>query len=126
MKRKAIIYWISTTFVVLIMGISGGMAFVHASAFMKALAQLGYPSYFSNILGWGKLIGVAALVAPGMPRLKEWAYAGLTITVVSAVYSHFSSGSGLLALEPLITLAALAISYFTRPDPRRLPDSVVL
>jgi hypothetical protein len=72
------------------------------------------------------LIGVAALLAPGMPRLKEWAYAGFTITVVSACYSHFSSGSGLLALEPLITLAALAISYLTRPSARRLPDSVVL
>jgi hypothetical protein len=126
MKRNAIIYWITTTFVALIMGISGGMAFVHSAAFMKALAQLGYPSYFSNILGWGKLIGVAALLAPGIPRLKEWAYAGFTITVVSAVYSHFSSGSGFLALEPLITLAALAISYFTRSGARRLPDSVTL
>jgi uncharacterized membrane protein YphA (DoxX/SURF4 family) len=126
MKRNAIIYWITTIFVALIMGISGRMAFVHYGGLMKALAQLGYPSYFSNILGWGKLIGVAALLAPGMPRLKEWAYAGFTITVVSACYSHFSSGSGLLALEPLITLAALAISYLTRPSARRLPDSVVL
>jgi hypothetical protein len=41
MKRNAIIYWITTLFVALIMGISGGMAFVHAAAFMKALAQLG-------------------------------------------------------------------------------------
>jgi hypothetical protein len=93
MKRKAIIYWISTIFVVLIMSISGGMAFVHSAALMKALAQLGYPGYFSNILGWGKLIGVMALLAPGIPRLKEWAYAGFTITAVSACYSHFSSGA---------------------------------
>jgi len=126
MKHNAAIYWITTIFVALIMGISGGMAFVHSAAFMKALARLGYPNYFSNILGWGKLIGVAALLAPGIPRLKEWAYAGLTITVVSAVYSHFSSGSRLLALESVITLAALAISYFTRPGQRRLPDSVTL
>jgi hypothetical protein len=125
MKRKAIIYWITTIFVALIMGISGGMAFVHSAALMKSLAQLGYPSYFSNILGWGKLTGVGALLAPGIPRLKEWAYAGFSITMVSACYSHFSSGSGLLALEPLITLAALTISYFTRPSARRLPDSVV-
>jgi len=124
MKRNAIIYWITTMFVALIMGISGVLAFVHATTFMEALAQLGYPSYFSNILGWGKLIGVATLLMPGMPRLKELAYAGFTITVVSACYSHFSSGSGLLALEPLITLAALAISYFYRPNSRRLPDSV--
>jgi hypothetical protein len=126
MKRNAIIYWITTIFVALVMGISGGMAFVHAAPLMKALAQLGYPDYFSNILGWGKLIGVTALLMPGIPRLKEWAYAGFTITVASAAYSHFSSGSGLLALEPLITLAALAISYITRPSTRKLPDSVML
>jgi hypothetical protein len=76
MKRKVIVYWITTIFVALVMGISGGMAFVHQAGMMKAFAQLGYPSYLSNILAWRKLTGVAALLAPGMPRLKEWAYAG--------------------------------------------------
>jgi hypothetical protein len=126
MKLNTIIYWITTVFVSLIMGVSGVMATIHAAPLMKSLVQLGYPTYLSNILGIGKLIGLAVFLAPGMPRFKEWAYAGFTITVLSACYSHYCSGSGLLALEPLITLAALAVSYFTRPSERRLSDSIIL
>jgi hypothetical protein len=87
---------------------------------MKALAHLGYPRYFSNILGIGKIAGVIVLLAPGMPRLKEWAYVGCAITILSACYSHYSSGDGLLALEPLVTFGALVASYAYRPATRRL------
>jgi hypothetical protein len=63
----------------------------------------------------GKLLGLVILVAPALPRFKEWVYAGFAITILSACYSHFSSGDGLLALEPLATFAALMVSYATRP-----------
>jgi hypothetical protein len=53
-------------------------------------------------------------------KLKEWAYVGFGITVVSACYSHFWSGDGLMALEPLLTFAALVVSYRTRPASRKL------
>ena len=88
---------------------------------MKALSHLGYPRYFSNLLGVGKLAGVFVLLAPGIPRLKEWAYVGCGITILSASYSHYSSGDGLLALEPLVTFGVLVISYIYRPATRRLP-----
>lgn len=126
MTRRTITYWIAGLFVVVIMAISGGMAMFHLAPLMKAMAHLGYPAYFANILGIGKFIGIIVFLAPGMPRMKEWAYAGFTIAVVSAAYSHLSSGDGLLALDPLATLAALAVSYFARPADRRLPESVVL
>jgi hypothetical protein len=57
---------------------------------------------------------------PGFARIKEWAYAGFAIVIVSASYSHLKSGDGLKALEPLATLAALAVSYWTRPVDRRV------
>jgi hypothetical protein len=94
----------------------------HAPAYMKALAHLGYPAYFSNLLGVGKLIGVCVLLAPGSPRLKEWAYAAFGITVVSACYSHFNAGDGWVMLDPLVTLAALIGSYLTRPASRMFPN----
>ena len=121
MKLKTVSYWLTTAFVTLILGISGGMSIAHAASIMKALKHLGYPDYFANILGVGKVIGLIVFLAPGMPRLKEWAYAGFSITVLSACYSHFSSGDGLLALEPLLTFAALVASYFTRPNDRKFP-----
>jgi hypothetical protein len=126
MKRRNVIYWISTGFVVLIMSVSGCLAISHAGPFMKALAHLGYPRYFSNLLGVGKLVGICVLLAPGLPRMKEWAYVAFGVTVLSACYSHYSSGDGRLAVEPLVTFAALVLSYMMRPDARRLSDQAVL
>jgi hypothetical protein len=108
------------------MSASGGLAISHAGPFMKALAHLGYPRYFSNLLGVGKLVGICVLLAPGLPRMKEWAYVAFGVTVLSACYSHYSSGDGWLAVEPLVTFAALVLSYMMRPDARRLSDRAVL
>jgi hypothetical protein len=119
MTNKRTTYWTATAFVACIMSISGGLAVTHAPPMMKALAHLGYPPYFSNLLGVAKLLGVCVLLAPGFVKVKEWAYVGFGITVISASYSHLLSGDGLMALEPLLTLAALVVSYLTRPADRR-------
>ena len=126
MKLNTIAYWVTTGFVTLILGISGAMSITHAASLMNALKHLGYPEYFANILGIGKIIGLLVFLAPGMPRFKEWAYAGFSITILSACYSHLSSGDGLLALEPLLTFAALVVSYFTRPDERKIARSITV
>jgi hypothetical protein len=121
-------YWLSTVFVSSIMTISGALAVTHAPPMMRALSHLGYPPYFSDLLGVGKLGGVCVLLAPGLAKVKEWAYVGFGITVISASYSHWSSGDGFMALEPLVTFGALAVSYLTRPADRRAqhPASQVL
>jgi DoxX-like family len=115
MKNRRTAYWIATGFVACIMTVSGVLAIIRAPYMMQGLAHLGYPVYFSDLLGVGKLAGVCVLLAPGMARLKEWAYVAFGITVLSATYSHFSSGDGLMALEPLVTFAALVVSYRMRP-----------
>jgi hypothetical protein len=112
------VYWISTIFVAFIMTTSGVLALTHAPAMMKALAHLGYPAYFSDVLGVAKLAGACVLLVPGWARLKEWSYVGFGITILSACYSHLLSGDGFLALEPLITFVALVTSYVTRPSDR--------
>ena len=120
MKAKKVAYWIATAWVACIMTISGGLSVAHTKSMMEGFAHLGYPAYFADLLGVAKLLGVCALLVPGFVRLKEWAYAGFAITIVSASYSHLLSGDGLKALEPLITLAALAASYWTSPVDRRM------
>ncbi len=131
MRARKTTFWIATLFVASIMTISGTLAVTHAPAMMKGLAHLGYPVYFSDLLGVAKLMGVWVLLVPRWPRLKEWAYVGFGITVLSASYSHLLSGDGFMALEPLITFAALVASYMTRPAERRffasanaLPESL--
>lgn len=114
MKARRIAHSIATLLVISVMTVSGAMAITHAAPMMIALAHLGYPAYFSNLLGVAKLAGVCVLLAPKLGRLKEWAYTGFAITILSASYSHWCSGDGLMALEPLVTFAALVISYRTR------------
>lgn len=118
-KNQRKTYWIATGIVAFIMTISGGMAITRAAPMMKALAHLGYPPYFSDLLGLGKLVGVCVLLAPGLVKWKEWAYVAFSIVVLSACWSHLQSGDGWMALEPLVTLGALVISYRTRPASRR-------
>jgi len=119
MKSRAITYWIATIFVAFIMTASGVLALTHSPRMMVALAHLGYPRYFSNLLGVGKLIGVCVILLPGIVKLKEWAYVAFGITVLSAAYSHLLSGDGLAALDPLVTFAALIVYYWTRPANRK-------
>jgi hypothetical protein len=119
MKKRNLVYWFATGFVAVIMIASGALAILHVPQFMQALKHLGYPPYFADLLGVGKLSGVAVLLAPRLGRLKEWAYAGFGITVLAACYSHVSSGDGWLALDPLATFMALVISYAQRPANRR-------
>lgn len=53
---------------------------------------LGYPVYFINYIAVMKVLGVIALFIPGFPRVKEWAYAGLFLDMISAVYSFYAAG----------------------------------
>ena len=59
------------------------------------------------------------LVVPGLPKLKEWAYAGFTFAWVSAFVAHYLAKDGPVALMPLILLVLLFVSYVTRPTSRR-------
>ncbi len=59
-----------------------------------AFNHLGFPPYFRVELAWAKLAGVALLLAPVPPRLKEWAYAGFAINLSSAVIAHLAVGDG--------------------------------
>jgi uncharacterized membrane protein YphA (DoxX/SURF4 family) len=120
MKSKKTLYAITTAWVVGVMTVTGVLSVAHTKSMMEGFAHLGYPAYFANLLGVAKLLGVCALLAPRSARIKEWAYAGFAIVIVSASYSHLNSGDGLKALEPLITLAALAVSYWARPVDRRV------
>jgi hypothetical protein len=119
MRKENLAYWLSTSFVAFVMTASGSLAILHVPRFMEALKHLGYPSYFADLLGIGKLTGVAVLLAPGLGRWKEWAYSAFGVTIFSACYSHLRSGDGWLAMEPLATFAALVISYLCRSADRR-------
>lgn len=78
------------------------------------LKDTGYPGYFRVELAIAKLLGAALLLLPVPPRLKEWAYAGFTITFISAFIAHAVSGDPATPrVMTVLLLAFLTGSYLS-------------
>ena len=90
----------------------------------EAIEALGYPVYLMTILGVAKLLGVIALLAPRLPVLKEWAYAGFAFDMLGASASHAFVGDPIPSVTiPLVVMTVGSVSYVLRPDSRRLSVS---
>jgi hypothetical protein len=120
MARK-IAYRVST-------GVVAAMSLFAAYAYLsggpqavQGFAHVGYPQQLRIILGITKLLGAITLVAPGLVKLKEWAYAGFTFAWIAACVAHYLAKDGPVAFMPLVLLLLLAVSYVTRPASRQWP-----
>ena len=121
-----IIYWITTTLIALAYLMGGYFEIAQPAGFDQEMAKLGYPLYFFTILGVWKLGAAIALVSPRLPRLKEWAYAGIVFNLTSASASHlFAHDPVSEAISPMIVLAIAMTSYALRPTDRRLAGPIL-
>jgi uncharacterized membrane protein YphA (DoxX/SURF4 family) len=121
MDKRMIGYWITTGLIALLFMFGGVMDLLAPPEVVTGLGDLGYPAYFARILGVWKVLGVVALLAPGFPRLKEWAYAGMFFDLTSASVSHAASGDELAkVITPLVVLVVLMASWWLRPASRTL------
>ncbi len=121
MNKRLISYWAVTALFCLAMTAAGSMNLMRAEEPMESMVALGYPEYLLTILGVAKILGVIALLIPGVPLLKEWAYAGFTFDLLGAASSHaFVGDSPAEILVPLVVLAVAITSYCLRPPTRRL------
>ena len=120
-KRERIIYRTATGIVVAVMVFSI-INFIFNDHFPfpngpeGAFVHLGLPGYFKIELTTAKILGVLALVIPSIPfKVKEFAYFGFGITLMSAAIAHFARGdaqlSVLFIIDPLIFLGLLLVSY---------------
>jgi hypothetical protein len=108
MKKTNIIYWTVT-------GLFG--AFMLSTAIPDILVapdhvalittKLGYPKYILPFLGVAKALGVIAILIPGFPRIKEWAYAGLFFDLVGATYSNIMVDG----LQPAMAFMLLPFTF---------------
>jgi uncharacterized membrane protein YphA (DoxX/SURF4 family) len=122
MTMRRIAYWVATVLTAFVF-LSGGAADLARPAFlMEGMTQLGYPSYFVLILGVWKVLGGIFVLAPRLPRLKEWAYAGMVFDLTGAAASHVAVGdpAGKTA-TPLVIAGIVMASWALRPESRRLP-----
>lgn len=113
-KRDKIIYWISTLWLSLGMVSTGLVQIMRLEEETQAMLELGYPEYFLVILGAWKLLGVVAILVPGVPLLKEWAYAGFTFAMSGAIFSHLAGGDPMDIFPPALLLTLTGISWWFR------------
>lgn len=121
MKTRTLAYWITTG--LLAFAFAGGGLFDMSGSpeLIAQFAHLGYPAYFATLLGAWKVLGALAILVPGMPRLKEWAYAGMVFDLTGAVVSHVAVGDPAANLvAPSVLLGLVAVSWALRPAGRTL------
>src|SRR5262245_26793763 len=121
MNVRHAVYW-TTTILTALSFLSGGVAYLaRIDATVGGMLGLGYPLYFITILGAWKVLGSVAILAPRLPLLKEWAYAGIAFDLSGAALSHAVVGNAPVKIVvPLVLLAMAAASWALRPRCRRL------
>jgi len=124
-RIRTIAYW-TFTLPVAYENAAGSMwVFLRLEYLRVMLAHLGYPQYFMYILGPWQLACAAALLAPRLPRVKEWAYVGAFFNYSSAFVSHLFAGDGPnLTSPPLFMVVLTVMSWALRPSDRRLAESI--
>ncbi|MGN6341581.1 MAG: DoxX family protein [Ginsengibacter sp.] len=122
-KAGKIIYWIATIWLALGMVSTGLVQLMKkdGQGGLDMLTHLGYPAYLLMILGAWKILGAAAVLVPGIPVVKEWAYAGFFFIMTGAFFSHLAMHDTATELFPSLLLLILTIvSWYFRPAGRRL------
>ncbi|MCK2218503.1 DoxX family protein [Actinomadura sp. ATCC 31491] len=121
MTRPVTAYWVITAIVTGECLVGGAMDLFRLAPFYPMLLHLGYPGYLATILGVAKIAAGVVLLLPGLPRLKEWAYAGVVINMAGAVASHVATRDAASDLLAPAAFTALAVaSWALRPPARRL------
>lgn len=114
-KAITIAYWIITALFCLEMSFTAYYELMSLPQAAQAFTRLGFSADAFRIeLSWAKVLGVLALIVPVVPaRLKEWAYAGFAINLVSAIIAHLSIHDRPAALAPsTITSVLWGLSFY--------------
>src|SRR5215469_17135831 len=123
-KLKLIGYWGATAFFAFTMLMFAIGELSAGPVLVQIAVHEGYPVYLFTILGVWKLLGVIALLVPGFPRLKEWAYAGFFFDLTGAAISGFVRGGypdpGTVIWMPIILILIELASWALRPPSRTL------
>jgi hypothetical protein len=119
-QAKRIGYWVTTGLLVFCM--TGGIfEMLSLKTTTDGIMRLGYPSYIIPMLGLGKILAILAILSPGLPRLKEWAYAGIFFNMMGAFVSHVAVKDPAWSIVVTLGIAGLTLaSSALRPRSRKL------
>ncbi|WP_435923151.1 DoxX family protein [Paenibacillus sp. DYY-L-2] len=121
---RRVAYWTVTIILAFSITLSGIGQLMRYGGNVDLVTDIGFPLYITNILGAWKLLGVIAILMPGLPRLKEWAYSGIFFLMTGAALSHAFANDygdyGFHIILPLFYAALGMASWALRPKSRRL------
>jgi hypothetical protein len=110
-KTDKIIFWSFTTLFVAFEGLLPALTFNSKMA-VDAIHKLGFPDYFRIELTIGKILGAIFLILPMIPpRIKEWAYVGFGISLISACIADSIIYGAKEAIMPVVVFVVLIVSY---------------
>lgn len=120
-KMKPIAFWIFTVLLISMLLFSGLGALTKQDFLVEIMTHMSFPLYVMNILGPAYVLAAIAIIAPGLPKLKEWAYAGVVFAMIAGLASHIAIGDSFSEMIAALLLLILASSsYALRPESRRL------
>lgn len=119
-RARSLAYWTTTAVVTAELLAGGVLDLTRASSVVSSLEQLGYPTYLLSILGIWRLLAGATLLAPSLPRLKEWAYAGAFFELTGAALSSLAKGHGVSSVATPCVLAAFVLASWALRPPSRV------
>lgn len=111
-----------TTSIAVFQLLAGGVADVaNWRPVAKIMRHLGYPDYFTRILGVWKVLGGMTLLLSDSPRLREWVYAGMLFDLTGATASHIVRRDPPKRLIGPLTSTTFALASWALQDVRNLP-----
>ncbi len=114
MKRTDLAYWILTALfsAFLIFSSIGGLT-LQPDAVALMHDHLGYPLYFIRLISVAKIIGAIAILLPFVPaRVKEWAYFGFFIDLMTATYSFHAVGDPVTGWAPMLLFIGVLVAAY--------------
>jgi len=112
-RTITITYWVLTILLVLLSLFDAIGGLTHEIHGVQGVTHLGYPVYLLDINGVAKIIGAACLIQTRYKIIKEWAYAGYTISFVCAAWSHAAVGDPIsMVIVPVVFMGIFLLSYY--------------
>ncbi len=110
------LYWIPTVLISLMLAASALSYLFHENTII-GVRELGFPDFFRVELAVLKFLAIPALLLPKIPiQMKEWAYAGVGLYLITAIIAHAAHKDPIiLNIINIVFVALLLTSYIHLP-----------
>ncbi len=104
-------YWLSTGLLCLFL-LWSAYSYLYSRSTIDGVQELGFPDFFRIQLAVLKLMAIVVLLLPQVPfAVKEWAYAGVGLFLLTAIVAHVAHGDPWgITLINMLLIALLIVS----------------